>query len=295
MTRQNVQAMVNKLYSLQPIKTGPNDDPGLVVKLPPPRVKLPRAKPIPETKPMTRWEKFALRKGIRTSKKTKDLLQWDENSKSWKKKYGYNKANNPMDAPIFEHKDNDFDTVSPWNKMKKEKKKRISINRENQMRNLKEAYGDRVGGTLDLQSAMDYNKNKNKRQIGVRAMRQNEKEKKQKYGHLNVALSVAQHSTASMGKFDELNRNEQKPKLKKNRKKSVGYMQTNENTKVHQYRFGKDSFGNKERSKQKEILFNIFGKEQNNAFNKEKAIGHEVYQIEKKRARSNKNRSRKKK
>merc|ERR1712228_632286 len=123
MTRQNVQAMVNKLYSLQPIKTGPNDDPGLVVKLPPPRIKLPRAKPIPESKPMTRWEKFALRKGIRTSKKTKDLLQWDVDSKSWKKKYGYNKANNPMDAPIFEHKDNDFDTVSPWNKMKKEKKK----------------------------------------------------------------------------------------------------------------------------------------------------------------------------
>ena len=46
MTRQNVQAMVNKLYSLQPIKTGPADDPGLVVKLPPPRVKLPRAKPV---------------------------------------------------------------------------------------------------------------------------------------------------------------------------------------------------------------------------------------------------------
>ena len=46
MTRNNVQAMVNKLYSLQPMKTGPNDDPGLVVKLPPPRAKLPRAKPV---------------------------------------------------------------------------------------------------------------------------------------------------------------------------------------------------------------------------------------------------------
>merc|ERR1712130_732611 len=127
-------------------------------------------------------------------------------------------------------------------------------------------------------------------------MRQNEKEKKQKYGHLNVALSVAQHSTASMGKFDELNRNEQKPELKKNRKKSVGYMQTNENSKVHQYRFGKKSFEKKERSKQKEILFNIFGKQQTDAFNTQKAAKHEQYQIEKKRARKNNRvRSRKKK
>merc|ERR1719266_1207421 len=110
MTRCNVQAMVNKLYSLQPVKTGPNDDPGLVVKLPPSRAKLPRSKPIPEQQPLTRWEKFAARKGIRTSKKTKELLAWDADSKSWKKSYGFRKANDALSAPIFEHKDNDFDS-----------------------------------------------------------------------------------------------------------------------------------------------------------------------------------------
>jgi len=288
--------MINKLYSLQPIKSGPNDDPGLVVKLPPFRTKLPRSKPIPEAKPLSRWEKFAARKGIRSSKKTKDLLQWDEDSKSWQKKYGYKKANDPTTNPIFEHKDNDFDSTDPWLKMEKAKKKRIAINKENQMRNLKEALGDRVSGTLDLQSAKNWNKKRrNKGNVGRREMRQSEKEKNKKYGHLNVALKVAQHSTASMGKFDEMNKNETKPTLKKNRKKSVDYMQTNENTKVHQYRFGKDSFGKKERNKQKEILFNIFGKEQNDAFNLEKATKHQQYAIERKRARSNKNRSRKKK
>ena len=46
MSRNNVQALVNKLYSLQQIKTGPNDDPGILVKLPAPRCKLPRSKPV---------------------------------------------------------------------------------------------------------------------------------------------------------------------------------------------------------------------------------------------------------
>ncbi len=243
---------------------------------------------------MTRWEKFAARKNIR-SRKPKNLLQWDEDSKTWKKSYGYNKANDKEKEPIYVHKDNDFDSEDPWLKLEKEKKKRVAINKENKIRNLQEALGDRLGGTLDLQSAMNYNKNKNKKQIGNRAIKQMEKEKNEKYGHLNVALSVAQHSTGSMGKFDTLNKNESKPTLKKNRKKSVGYMQTNENSKVHQFRFGKDSFSQKERTKQNEILFNIFGKEQKDAFNVEKAVKHEMFAIEKKRARSNRVRSRKKK
>eukprot|EP01083_Nonionella_stella_P159256 519369_1 len=297
MTRTNVQAMVNKLHSFQAIKTGPNDDPGIVVRLPPVKTKLPRSKPIPEAQPLTRWEKFAARKGIRSSKKTKDLLQWDENVGEWRKKYGYKRANNPLDNPIFEHKDNDFDVKDPWTKMEKAKKKRIAINKENQMRNLQEATGDRIGGTLDLESAMNWNKNKNKKQIGSRAIKEQENKKKSKsrygMGHLNVALSVAQHSTGSMGKFDELNRNEGKPTLKKNRKKTVDYMQTNDNTKVHQFRHGKQSFSNKERNKQKEILFNIFGAQQKDAFNMVKATKHEQFVIEKKRAK--KNRSRKKK
>eukprot|EP01084_Bolivina_argentea_P104180 186566_1 len=138
MTRSNVQAMVNKLFSLPPVKMEINDEPGYVVKLPPLRAKLPRSKPIPETKPLTRWEKFAARKGIRTSKNTKNdkFLKWDENAKEWKRSYGYKKANNPMDAPLFEHKDNDFDTSDPWTKMEKQKKKRIMINKENRIKNL---------------------------------------------------------------------------------------------------------------------------------------------------------------
>eukprot|EP01083_Nonionella_stella_P193284 714029_1 len=199
LTRNNVQSMVNKLYSFPSLKKGPNDDPGIVVRLPLTKLKLPRAKPIPEAKPMTRWEKFALRKGIRSAKKTKDLLQWDEDSKSWKKKYGYNKANNRLRDPIFVHKDMDFDTTDPWLKQEKAKKKRIQINKDNKIRNLQEALGDRLSGTLDLQSAVNYHKHKGKKVIGNRAIKEMNKEKKLKYGHLNVSLNIAQHSTGSMG------------------------------------------------------------------------------------------------
>jgi len=40
-----------------------------------------------------------------------------------KKKWGFKKANDPMDDPIYEHKENDFDTRDPWTRMANEKKK----------------------------------------------------------------------------------------------------------------------------------------------------------------------------
>jgi len=181
-----------------------------------------------------------------------------------------------MDNPVFEHKSNDYSTEDPWKRAEREKKKRIAINEENRKANLREAYGDRLKGTLDLQSAMNYARNRNKKQVGNRFEKYETKNRRR--GHLNVALRVAQHSTASMGKFDELNKMEPKPKLKKNRKKSVGYMQTAENDKVHQYKFGKESYKKKERSSQHEILYNIFGKEKAK-LNQTKAVQHAKYEI----------------
>ena len=239
---------------------------------------------------MTRWQKYAQRKGIRNDRKNKyeDRLEWDEKTQTWKRRWGYNKANDPMDAPIIEHKSYDWDTTDPWLKLEKEKKKRVAINEENRLKNLQEALGDRVTGTLDLQSALNYSKNRYRKRVGIRASKEADKEKMTKYGHLNVALKVAQHSTGSIGKFDELNKNEPKPDFMKNRKKSVDYMQSNENTKVHQWRHGKDSFAEKEKTKQKEILYNIFGKQQLDAFKVKKAAKHEMYAIQKKRAIKNK-------
>ena len=101
-----------------------------------------------------------------------------------------------------------------------------------------------------------------------------------KYGHLSKALEIAQHSTASMAKFDNLSKNEPKPRLKKNniknaRKKQASNLNSNKM---------------EETAKQKEILFNIFGKQSNDAFNVKKASKSAKIEMEIKRSRKKKRR-----
>jgi len=54
-------------------------------------------------------------------------LIWDESSQKWKKRYGFNRANDPMADPIYEHKEDDF-TEDIFDRMAKEKKKRVANN-----------------------------------------------------------------------------------------------------------------------------------------------------------------------
>jgi regulator of ribosome biosynthesis len=58
-----------------------------VVQLPVPEVRLPREKAPPKEKPMTAWQKFALKKGIALGKK-KVNKTWDEDRQTWKDKWG---------------------------------------------------------------------------------------------------------------------------------------------------------------------------------------------------------------
>jgi len=77
---------------------------------------------------------------------------------------------------------------------------------------------------------MQVKKNKkNKMVLGKREIKQQAKHQNSKYGHLNTALEVAQHSTGSMGKFDQLARFEPKPKLKRNVKQDTTYLATHSN------------------------------------------------------------------
>lgn len=71
-TRNNVQLLINKLFEL-PMK---NEDGYMYVDLPEPRYNLPREKPLPTPKPLTKWQKFAIEKGIKKTPKPK--ATWDE-------------------------------------------------------------------------------------------------------------------------------------------------------------------------------------------------------------------------
>lgn len=48
---------------------------------------MPREKHVPVAKPMTRWQKFALEKGI--TKQKRERMVWDEDKKEWRPRHGY--------------------------------------------------------------------------------------------------------------------------------------------------------------------------------------------------------------
>lgn len=131
MSRDNVQRLVNKLFALpqEEIK----GEIGRLAVLPAPTTKLPREKPVPKGKAMTKWEQFAKQKGI--EKKKKGGKVWDEELKDWRPRYGYNRANDASQATIIEHREGDDPSLDPWTKMSHEKRARIQKNQAQQERN----------------------------------------------------------------------------------------------------------------------------------------------------------------
>lgn len=72
LARDNTQLLINKIWTL-PFERA---DDVIIAKLPKPTYALPREKPAPKPKALTKWEQYAKDKGIKKQKKTK--LVWDE-------------------------------------------------------------------------------------------------------------------------------------------------------------------------------------------------------------------------
>ena len=75
LSRDNVQLLINRIFELPTLRV----DNDIVIKLPAPTTKLPRAKPVPKAKQLTKWEKYAKEKGI--TKRKKSNVEWDEELK----------------------------------------------------------------------------------------------------------------------------------------------------------------------------------------------------------------------
>lgn len=82
LARDNTQLLLNKVWDLPTERI----EEAIVVRLPPPTTILPRAKPVPKPKPLTKWQEFAKAKGI--TKNKKDKLKWDEQLSKWVPLYG---------------------------------------------------------------------------------------------------------------------------------------------------------------------------------------------------------------
>ncbi len=78
---------------------------GRLALLPPPTSRLPRAQPLPKPKPLTRWQQFALKKGITKQKRSK--LEYDDTTGEWRRRHGYKRVNDANDIPIIEAKPSD--------------------------------------------------------------------------------------------------------------------------------------------------------------------------------------------
>lgn len=70
LTRENVQLIVNSLWE-QPTE---RVEECIVAKLPLPSFVLPRSRKCPVARPLTKWEQFALEKGIKKTKKDKKVF-----------------------------------------------------------------------------------------------------------------------------------------------------------------------------------------------------------------------------
>lgn len=101
LARAITQSLVTKLFQLpaEPVQGG------RVAQLPPPTARLPREKPVPKPRELTKWEKFAQKKGIVKRKRSK--LVYDDAKDEWRRRHGYKRANDDNDIPILEAKATD--------------------------------------------------------------------------------------------------------------------------------------------------------------------------------------------
>jgi len=137
---------------------------------------LPREKPVPKPRQMTKWEKYAQEKGI--TKKKKNKVEWDEQLQKWIPRYGFRavEAENEKDwlIEVGDHQDPNED---PFMKKRVDKKERVAKNELQRLRNIARARKIKIPG------------------VGLTPIETPSTDQ------LSRAVSVAHDSTASMGKF----------------------------------------------------------------------------------------------
>ncbi|KAG1655123.1 hypothetical protein FOA52_012541 [Chlamydomonas sp. UWO 241] len=188
--RRMTQSLANKLFTLPAEPTRG----GRLALLPPPLTVLPRFQPMPKPIAMTKWEKFAQQKGITKRKRSK--LVFDEQSQDWKRRHGYERANDELQHAIIEASDKDVPGEDPFARLTRERKERVNKNKKQQLDNVKEAV--KVGAYLPTTVKLASSLSENGRTGGPteRGKRKHMKDEI-KTAHLQAGVS-----TASMGKFD---------------------------------------------------------------------------------------------
>ncbi|KAI6206698.1 Ribosome biogenesis regulatory protein [Aphelenchoides besseyi] len=186
-SRENVQVLFNSVFKL-PRSTVQD---AICAELPDQIYGLPREKPVPQQQPLTRWEKFARSKGITSNR---DKKVWDEETKTWKPRYGYNRGGKEGDW-LIEIPDQKDPNVDYFQERANQKKERVAKNQLQNLRNVKRRMGDR--GSSDFGH---YKAN------GANSVPLGERD-------FGFQVHHAKQATASKGKFQEKLKGEKTPKL----------------------------------------------------------------------------------
>lgn len=182
LARDNTQLLINSIWQLETERV----EDAVIAKFPPPTYKLPREKPAPKPKPMTKWEKYAKDKGI-DKKKKKDRLVWDDVVSKWVPQFGYKKAQAEADKNwMIPLKQNADPTEDPYEKLAEAKREKVAKNELQRLRNLARTKKVTVPSVGVVPAT---------KKDQARSVTQSEDLKK--------AAEIAKHSTASLGKFQE--------------------------------------------------------------------------------------------
>ncbi|TYJ20786.1 hypothetical protein E1A91_A08G020400v1 [Gossypium mustelinum] len=76
---------------------------------------------------------------LKGKKRKKDKVAWDEQTGTWKRRFGYDSVNDDKDIPIIEAKMTDEPGEDPFAKRQDDKKKRVEKQEKNRLQNLKQA------------------------------------------------------------------------------------------------------------------------------------------------------------
>ncbi|XP_002524474.2 ribosome biogenesis regulatory protein homolog [Ricinus communis] len=250
-----IQAVAAGLFNLPSTE----DIDGPLVKLPPPKLKLPREKHLPKPKPPTKWELFAKAKGIQQHKKDKRV--WDEQTHSWKRRYGYDRVNDDKDVPIIDAKMTDEIGEDPFAKRKAEKKKRVEKQEKNRFQNLKQASkAGALPSHIQLAAtALPI--------TGTKAA-----PKKVSKDELGSVAGLAATATASGGKFDKKLPGEKPAKMQGKHRKFLPVVEGS-------------GMGRQEREQTDKVLSKIFAQNSHEILNIDKAVSK--YTVKKEKSQRN--------
>ncbi|BFZ03544.1 hypothetical protein BsWGS_06583 [Bradybaena similaris] len=172
-TRSAIQVLFNSLWQL-PVE---HVEGNYLITLPETKTWLPREKPIPKKRAITKWQEYAKTKGILNKKKSR--MVWDEASKEYKPRWGYKRANDDTKDWLIEVPSNADPMEDQFAKRQTQKKERVAKNELQRLRNIARSQKRKVPG------------------VGLTPTEQPTKD------ILSKALVVAHKSTASLGKFTE--------------------------------------------------------------------------------------------